>query len=96
MSSHIGSSAATTRATRRAETPNASADLGRKPASSVVGTVRGSVPYVGYGLYLLQQPLVFLGLLILTGGTLVLHELGAILAELRRIRDRRRGVEHAG
>lgn len=75
---------------------NASADLGRKPASSVVGTVRGSVPYLGYGLYLLQQPLVFLGLLILTGGTLVFHELSAIVAELRRIRDRRRGVEHAG
>ena len=57
----------------------------RKPAD-VVGTVSFSVPYVGYVLYALERPLVFVLLLGATGGYLVIGELGAIWRELRKLR----------
>jgi signal peptidase len=73
---------------------NAREDLGRKPASSIVGTVRGSLPFIGFALFFLQQPPVFLGLLLLTGGMLIIHELRAIYGELRRMRRREREGDH--
>jgi signal peptidase len=54
--------------------------------SDVVGVVQFSAPYLGYVLYILERPAVFLLLLGATGGYLVLSELRVIWRELRRMR----------
>ena len=61
---------------------NPAPDLGRRSASQVYGTVVTSIPFLGYLLHLLHQPLVFLLLLLGTGGILVVGELQTIRAEL--------------
>jgi signal peptidase len=62
--------------------------LVRQPAD-VVGTVDLSVPHLGYVLYVLERPLVFVLLLGATGGYLVLGELAVIWRELRKFRGPR-------
>ncbi|MDE3095506.1 MAG: signal peptidase I [Chloroflexota bacterium] len=57
----------------------------RAPAD-VVGTEDLSLPYLGYVLYVLERPLVFVLLLGATGGYLVLGELAVIWREVRRLR----------
>jgi len=68
---------------------NRTRDLDERGADSVVGTVRFSVPLLGYLLYVLQQPIAFLMLLLSTGGYLIFGEVRAIIREIRRMRDRR-------
>jgi signal peptidase len=65
---------------------NARADLGRRSADQVYGTVVTTVPVLGYLLHLLHQPIVFLLLLLGTGGVLVVGELSTIWHELRQSR----------
>ncbi len=60
----------------------------RRPTDAI-GTVSYSVPYLGYALYALERPLVFLMLLGATGGYLVLGELAVIWRELRKLRHDR-------
>jgi signal peptidase len=69
---------------------NQTRDLDERTADQVVGTVLFSVPFVGYALHVLQQPIVFLLLLLSTGGMLIVHELVVIAREIARMR--RRGV----
>ncbi len=73
---------------------NASRDLAERSADQVVGTERFSVPYIGYALHLLQQPIAFLFLLLSTGGYLIFNELRTIGRELGRMRRRR--LTHEG
>jgi signal peptidase I len=73
---------------------NAKADLGRRSPNQVYGTVTFSVPFVGYLLHLLHQPIVFLLLLFGTGGVLILGELQTIWREITT--NRRRKATHAG
>ena len=70
---------------------NASVDVTRRNPSEVIGTVLFSVPFVGYLLYLLEQPLVFLALLLGVGGALVVGELRTIVREIRKMRAARAG-----
>jgi hypothetical protein len=63
----------------------------RRNPSEVIGTVLFSVPFVGYLLYLLEQPLVFLALLLGVGGALVVGELRTIVREIRKMRAARAG-----
>jgi signal peptidase I len=65
---------------------NAKADLARRSSDQVYGTVVTSVPFLGYLLHLLHQPIVFLLLLLGTGGILVVGELSTIWHELRQSR----------
>jgi signal peptidase len=67
---------------------NAFVDITRRPLSAMVGTIRFSVPFLGYALYVLRQPIVFLVLLIATFGMLVLGQVRAIGDEVRTIRRR--------
>ena len=68
---------------------NAKADLGRRSPDQVYGTVVVAIPYVGYALHLLHQPIVFLLLLLGTGGMLVVGEVRTIWSELHRARNGR-------
>jgi signal peptidase len=68
---------------------NNSVDVTTRSFSDVIGTVRFSVPYLGYLLYLLELPLVFLALLVVVGGALIFGELRTIAAEVRKIRRAR-------
>ena len=72
---------------------NAKADLGRRSASQVFGTVTASVPFLGYVLHLLHQPIVFLLLLLGTGGVLIIGELRTIWSELSDRRRNRRATD---
>ena len=72
---------------------NARADLGRRAPDQVYGAVVISIPYVGYALHLLHQPIVFLLLLLGTGGILVIGELRAIWRELRQRRREPRATD---
>ncbi len=65
---------------------NAKADLGRRSPDQVYGTVNFSVPFLGYVLHLLHEPIVFLLLLFGTGGVLIVGELQSIWTELSRNR----------
>ena len=68
---------------------NASADVTRRSPSEVIGTVRLTIPFLGYVLYVLQQPIVFFMVLIGTLGALVLGQVRDIADEVRMIRGRR-------
>ena len=70
---------------------NNSVDVTGRTPSEVIGTVLFSVPFVGYLLYLLEQPLVFLALLLGVGGALVVGELRTIVREIRKMRAARSG-----
>lgn len=68
---------------------NQQRDLDSRTSEQIVGTVLTSIPMVGYGLHALQQPIVFLALLLSTGGFLIYQELRTIAREIRRIRSER-------
>jgi signal peptidase I len=68
---------------------NASADITRRPISAMIGTIRFSVPYLGYLLYVLRQPAVFFVLLITAGALLMVSPIRTIRDEVRTIRRRR-------
>lgn len=72
---------------------NAKADLGRRNPDQVYGAVVISIPFVGYALHLLHQPIVFLLLLLGTGGILVVGEVRAIWHELRQRRREPRATD---
>ena len=74
---------------------NASADVTRRSESDVIGTVRFSIPFLGYALYMFQQPILFYGLLIATLGALVLGQVRDIRDEVRRIRGKRTASRRA-
>ncbi|MBF6599341.1 MAG: signal peptidase I [Dehalococcoidia bacterium] len=57
----------------------------RRPAD-VVGAERWTLPYLGYALYLLERPFIFILLLGSTGGYLVISELAAIWREIKNLR----------
>lgn len=66
---------------------NRTNDLERRLQANVVGTTVLTIPYVGYGLHVLRQPLAFLLLLLGTGGFLVFGEIRSIAREIRRMRQ---------
>ncbi len=68
---------------------NATADLGRRTPDQVYGTVALTIPFLGYALHLFHEPIVFLLLLLGTGGVLIAGELRTIWTEVRR--QRRQG-----
>ncbi len=68
---------------------NASADVTSRPFSAMIGTIRFSVPYLGYLLVVLKQPAVFLILLLMAGALLMATPVRTIADELRAIRRRR-------
>lgn len=72
----------------RGDANKANDPLVRRPAD-VVGTVDLSASYLGYVLYVLERPLVFLMLIGATGGYLVVGELAVIWRELRKLRGPR-------
>jgi hypothetical protein len=72
---------------------NAKADLGRRNPDQVYGTVTATIPLVGYALHLLHQPIVFLLLLLGTGGVLIVGELRTIWHEVSGQRRRRKAVD---
>lgn len=61
----------------------------RRTATDVYGTVVLSMPLAGYLIRALQQPPVFLVLLIGTGGLLVISAIRTIVGEVARIRFER-------
>ncbi len=67
---------------------NRSDDATLRRRADVVGRERMSLPYLGFVLYVIERPLVFVLLLGATGGYLVLSELGVIWRELRKLRRR--------
>ena len=69
---------------------NPAPDADHRPSNAVIGRALFSLPYLGYVLFVLQQPWVFLTLLALTGGFIVLSELRTIWAEIRRLAAGRR------
>jgi len=69
--------------------------LVRQPPD-VKGVVRWSAPHLGYVLYVLERPVVFLLLLGSTGGYLVLSELAVIWHEVQRMRARRAETTNDG
>ncbi len=68
---------------------NAAADVTQRLSSDAIGTVRFSVPLLGYALYVLQQPIVFFVALVATLTALILGQVRDIRDEVRRIRSRR-------
>lgn len=68
---------------------NQSADAPLRRPAEVVGRERMSLPYLGFVLYVIERPLVFVLLLGATGGYFVLSELGVIWRELRKLGGRR-------
>ncbi len=73
---------------------NASRDLEERSSDQVVGTELFTVPFIGYVVHLLQQPIAFLLLLFITGGYLIYPELRTIGREIGRMR--RRKLTHEG
>jgi signal peptidase len=67
---------------------NRTRDLEERVPQQVVGTEFFTIPYIGYLVHLLQQPIVFLVLLLTTGGYLVFNELRVIVREVGRMRRR--------
>jgi signal peptidase len=64
---------------------NRSPDAIRRPAASIYGAVVLSLPYAGYAVHALQQPAVFLLLLLGSGGLIVLGALRTIYREVIRL-----------
>ena len=64
-------------------------DITVRARSEVVGTVVIGVPFLGFVLYALRQPIPFFLLLGGTGGLLIAGELRKILREIRRLRQTR-------
>ena len=62
---------------------NASVDITRRPLTAMVGTIRFSVPYLGYVLAGIQQPFVFFALLVATLGMLIAGQVRTIGDEVR-------------
>ena len=68
---------------------NASVDITRRPLTAMVGTIRFSVPYLGYVLAGIRQPFVFFALLVATLGMLIAGQVRTIGDEVRTVRRRR-------
>lgn len=60
-----------------------------RPRTAVYGTVLVALPFLGYAVHLLQQPIAFLVLLLGTGGFLIVASLRTIAEELSRMRHER-------
>jgi signal peptidase len=67
---------------------NAQRDLDTRAEQQIVGIALLSIPLAGYALHILQQPIVFLALLLSTGGYLIFQELRVIWREIARMRGR--------
>jgi signal peptidase len=65
---------------------NASRDPGTRPQSTVYGSFVFALPLLGYLIYVLEQPAVFVLLLVGTGGFLVWDALRTIFSEFARMR----------
>lgn len=74
---------------------NRSPDAIHRPAASIYGAVVLSLPYAGYAVHALQQPAVFLLLLLGSGGLIVIGALRTIYREVIRL-VHREGVIHEG
>jgi signal peptidase len=72
---------------------NATADLGRRTQDQVYGTVAITIPFLGYALHLFHEPIVFLLLLLGTGGVLIVGELRTIWAEISRQRRQAKATD---
>jgi signal peptidase len=68
---------------------NQAPDVTERTSADLVGTVVFAIPFLGYVLYTLTQPLVFFLLLLGTGGFLIVGELQTIMREIRRLRRAR-------
>jgi signal peptidase len=65
---------------------NSARDMTERTSADLKGTVVAGIPLLGYVLYALSQPLVFLILLGGTGGFLIIGEIQTIVREIRRLR----------
>ncbi len=72
---------------------NEAPDLERRFGVNVVGTSIMSIPYVGYAVHVLRQPIAFLLLLLGTGGYLIVGEVRSISQEIRRMLRERAKVQ---
>jgi signal peptidase len=72
---------------------NEGVDLERRLGVNIVGTSVGSIPYVGYAVHVLRQPVAFLLLLLGTGGYLIAGEVRTIAQEIRRMLRERAKVQ---
>jgi signal peptidase len=72
---------------------NRTSDLDHRTRNQVIGTEIATVPFIGYGVHLLQQPVIFLLLLLTTGGYLIVNELRVIAREIGAMRRKRLGDE---
>ncbi len=68
---------------------NQGPDITERAPSDLVGSVVVGIPFAGYVLYTLRQPLVFFILLLGTAGFLIAGELRTIGREIRRLRGAR-------
>ena len=68
---------------------NSTADLTERSSSDMIGTARFSIPFLGYALYVVQQPAVFFLVLFATLGGLILGQLRDIRDQVHRIRGQR-------
>lgn len=68
---------------------NRTDDATRRTTDDVYGTVVATVPIAGYLIRTLQQPPVFLILLLGTGGLLIADSARTIIREVRRLRPRK-------
>ncbi len=73
---------------------NEAVDLERRLGANIVGTSVGSIPFVGYAVHVLRQPVAFLLLLLGTGGYLIAGEIRTIASEIRRMTRERTKVEN--
>lgn len=72
---------------------NRTEDVTRRAAAEVYGAVVLWVPLAGFAIHVLQQPVVFLVLLVGTGGFLVAGAIRTIVGEVRRIHGQRRRTD---
>ena len=68
---------------------NSARDITERASADLKGTVVLGIPFLGYVLYALSQPLVLFILLGGTGGFLIIGELQTIAREIRRLRQER-------
>jgi signal peptidase I len=66
---------------------NGADDATARPRAAVYGTVVLALPILGYGIHWLEQPAVFLVLLLGTGGFLIIDALRTIAREVARMRQ---------
>ncbi len=72
---------------------NPAADAEHRSQADVIGGALFSIPYLGYVLFVMQQPWAFLALLAITGGFLIFSELRTMWTEIRRLVTNRRVMQ---